>query len=152
MQEWQRVGVRQAKRLRQRMTEVETRLWYHVRAKRFDGVKFRRQHPIEGYIVDFVCLKKRVVIELDGGQHCENVHDAQRDAVLHSLGFTVLRFWNHEVMENIDGVLCVIAQHVGAYHPLPIPPPEGGGDAQAVSAAFPSPVRERGWGRGRNVH
>jgi very-short-patch-repair endonuclease len=123
MQERQKVGVQQAKRLRQQMTDVETKLWYHLRAKRFDGVKFRRQHPIEGYIVDFVCLKKRVVIELDGGQHCDNARDVQRDAVLQAQGFTVLRFWNHEVIENIDGVLHVIAQHVDAYAPPPYPSP-----------------------------
>ncbi len=70
-----------------------------------EGLKFRRQQPIGSYIVDFVCFSKMLVIEVDGGQHAENEKDKQRDAWLRGEGFKVLRFWNNEVLQNIEGVL-----------------------------------------------
>lgn len=91
------------------MTEVERRLWYALRARRIDGFKFRRQRPIGPYIVDFVCLERGLVVELDGGQHAERVeYDGRRDSYLNRAGYAVLRFWNHEVSENIDGVMQAI--------------------------------------------
>lgn len=84
-------------------------LWSRLRNSQVDGVKFRRQQPIETYIVDFVSFEKKIVVELDGSQHTENEeYDAQRDACLRKNGFKVLRFWNNDVIENIDGVLEVI--------------------------------------------
>jgi len=95
-----------AKALRSNQTEVEKRLWYHLRAHRFMGLKFRRQKPMGRYIVDFVCVERRLIIELDGGQHAEQVrYDQQRDAWLCSQGYTVLRFWNNDVMQQLEGVL-----------------------------------------------
>lgn len=77
--------------------------------KQLEGLKFRRQQPIDKYIVDFVCFEKCIIIEVDGGQHAtESSHDRERDAYLQQYGFKILRFWNNEVMQNIDGVLEVI--------------------------------------------
>ena len=95
-----------AKTLRTQQTDAEQRLWYHLRAHRFMDVKFKRQKPLGRYIVDFVCLELRLIIEVDGGQHAEQVeYDQRRDAWLRSEGYTVLRFWNNEVMQQLDGVL-----------------------------------------------
>lgn len=95
-----------AKALRSNQTEAEQRLWYHLRAHRFMGLKFKRQKPVGRYIVDFVCLEHRLIIELDGGQHAEQVvYDQHRDAWLRSQGYTVLRFWNNDVMQQLEGVL-----------------------------------------------
>jgi very-short-patch-repair endonuclease len=76
------------------MTDAERRLWYRLRAHRFDGYKFKRQVPIGGYIADFACLSRKLVIEVDGGQHSDNAQDAVRDSDLRRAGFVVLRFWN----------------------------------------------------------
>ena len=101
-----------ARDLRHNSTDAERLLWRHLRNSQLEGVKFRRQQPIEAYIVDFVSLDKRLVIELDGGQHAENVeYDKQRDACLRSNGFVVLRFWNNDVIKNSEGVLEVIRLH-----------------------------------------
>jgi very-short-patch-repair endonuclease len=88
---------------------VEAILWSRLRAKQVEGVKFRRQQPIENFIVDFVSFEKRIVVELDGGQHAENRDkDMRRDRFFEENGFVVLRFWNNDVIENLDGVLEVI--------------------------------------------
>ena len=101
-----------AKRLRNNPTEAEKFLWQRLKSSQLEGVKFRRQEPIEGFIVDFVSFDKKIVIELDGGQHAENVEDDQRrDRCLMANGFKVLRFWNHEVFQNLEGVLEVIRKH-----------------------------------------
>jgi very-short-patch-repair endonuclease len=95
-----------AKALRRNATDAERILWQHLRAKHMEGVKFRRQQPIEGYIVDFVSFKKRLIIELDGGQHAtDKQKDHVRDTCLIRNGFKVLRFWNNDVMKNLEGVL-----------------------------------------------
>jgi very-short-patch-repair endonuclease len=95
-----------AKDLRKNSTLAEGILWRNIRAKKFEGIKFRRQQPIENFIVDFVSFEKRVIIELDGSQHAEDTSkDIERDMVLESNGYTVLRFWNNEIFENLDGVL-----------------------------------------------
>ena len=100
-----------AKDLRKRSTDAERLLWRHLRAKRLGGLKFRRQQCIGDYIVDFVCLEKRIVIELDGGQHADNREkDKVRDSWLEKHGFLVLRFWNNEVLTNTQGVLHVILE------------------------------------------
>jgi very-short-patch-repair endonuclease len=100
-----------ARRLRRTSTDAENALWRHLRAKKLEGLKFRRQHPIGSHIVDFVCLDRRVVIELDGGQHAEQEHaekDRARDQWLPEEGYAVLRFWDFQVFENTEGVLEVI--------------------------------------------
>jgi very-short-patch-repair endonuclease len=93
-----------------------------------EGVKFRRQEPIEGFIVDFVSYEKRIVIELDGGQHAKSKErDEQRDRCLAIQGFKVLRFWDNEVFENLQGVLEVIRRHCREERPPtdPLPSREG---------------------------
>jgi len=100
-----------ARELRNNATDVELLLWRRLRNSQVEGVKFRRQQPIESYIVDFVSFDKKIIVELDGGQHAENTgYDKQRDNCLSANGFTVLRFWNNDVLENIEGVLEVIRQ------------------------------------------
>ncbi len=97
-----------ARRLRKTMTPQEVKLWVHLRALKDQGLHFRRQVPREGFIVDFACLKSRLVIEIDGAQHGEDGHlhrDTERDAKLAAAGFKVLRFWNNEVNENLNGVV-----------------------------------------------
>ena len=98
-----------AKSLRQNMSEAETRLWHHLRAGRLNGYKFRRQQPMGNYIVDFVCVTPKLIIEADGGQHAEQAeYDQARSLYLNGLGFTVLRFWNDEILRQSDEVLAEI--------------------------------------------
>ncbi|MCE3231015.1 MAG: putative restriction endonuclease-like [Alphaproteobacteria bacterium] len=97
------------KNLRSSQTNAEYLLWYYLRNRNFQGFKFRRQHILQGYIVDFVCLQGKLIIEVDGGQHSEKQdYDDYRTQKLQKDGFQVLRFWNHEVLTNIEGVLEVI--------------------------------------------
>jgi very-short-patch-repair endonuclease len=86
------------------MTDAEFKLWCRISNKQL-GVKFRRQYPVDNYIVDFICLEKRLIVEVDGGQHAESVNDKSRDEYLKSQGFRILRFWNNEVLSNTEGVL-----------------------------------------------
>ncbi|WP_244261870.1 endonuclease domain-containing protein [Actinobacillus ureae] len=98
-----------AKNLRSNMTETEWTLWYHLRAKCFCGVKFYRQKIVGNYIADFLSLNPKLIIELDGSQHAEQMeYDRIRTAYLEEQNFTVIRFWNYEVLRNIDMVLDVI--------------------------------------------
>ncbi|HEY0223172.1 MAG TPA: endonuclease domain-containing protein [Pseudolabrys sp.] len=108
------------------MTDAESRLWYALRAHRLDGLSFRRQTPIGRYIVDFVCLDLRLIIELDGGQHTESKKDEVRDRWLKSKGYRVLRFWNSDVLKNRNAVLETILDAASKATPLPNPPPQGG--------------------------
>src|SRR5215471_15223443 len=98
-----------SRRLRQNATFAEQLLWYRLRSRSLFGTKFVRQEPIGPYIVDFVCREYRVIIEVDGGQHAENESDMVRDRWLRDRGYSVLRFWNNDVIQNIDGVLEAIA-------------------------------------------
>ena len=99
------------RRLHREQTEAESLLWQQLGANRFGGTKFRRQHPIGNHIVDFCYLRHRLVIEIDGGQHAEEVEkDAARTARLEAHGFRVIRFWNNEVLRNLEGVLTSIAE------------------------------------------
>ena len=103
--------------MRANPTPAERRLWIMLRDRRMPSVKFRRQHVIAPYIVDFACLERSVIIEADGGQHSENTSDPRRDAYLHRLGFRVLRFWNNEVLENSAGVFELIHAELHTPHP-----------------------------------
>jgi len=94
-----------ARHLRTNPTDAEKRLWHHLRAHRLDGHKFKRQAPVGNAIADFLCDTSRLVIELDGGQHAQSEKDAARTAILEANGYTVLRFWNHDVLQNTEGVL-----------------------------------------------
>ncbi len=98
------------------MTDAERHLWTAVRNRTL-GPKFRRQVPIGPFIVDFAAISERLIVEIDGGQHAESQTDPARDAYLKSQGFQVLRFWNHEVLANLEGVLTVI--RAALVHPSP---------------------------------
>jgi very-short-patch-repair endonuclease len=100
--------VRVARRLRANQTDAETVLWNRIRNRQIDGHKFVRQVPIGGYICDFVCREKLLIVEADGGQHNESAADVIRDRRLAEDGYRVLRFWNNDVLGNIDGVLATI--------------------------------------------
>jgi very-short-patch-repair endonuclease len=114
-----------AKSMRSAPTDAEHRLWQILRAKRLAGHKFKRQLPIDHYIVDFACLRQRLIVEADGGQHAGNKADARRDAYLRSQGFRVLRFWNDDIFNNEEGVLTSILDALE--RPLsPTPPPQRG--------------------------
>jgi len=99
------------------MTEAEKRLWYWLRAHRFQDVAFRRQTPIGRFIVDFVSHECRLIIEIDGGQYNENKADAFRDQWLYSKGYRVLRFWNSDILKNRDAVLEQIADAISLAQP-----------------------------------
>jgi very-short-patch-repair endonuclease len=108
--------------LRQRPTDAERRLWYRLRSLRAVGIIFRRQRPIGRYIVDFICLERRIVIEVDGGQHSDCIDDRLRDIWLSQHGYTVLRFWNTEVLKQSEAVLQKIVQSVSEVPPAVIRP------------------------------
>ena len=115
-----------ARQLRKNLTDAERVLWRKLRFWQIDGCKFRRQQPLGRYIVDFVCLEKRLVVEVDGGQHAEDTnYDTDRDAWLRNQSFTVLRFWNHDVLKNIEGVMNVIVEKLQST-PFLHPSPQGG--------------------------
>ena len=112
------VGTSTAQRLRKNRTDAEIRLWQHLRRRQLDGSRFRQQVPLGPYVVDFLCVKSRLMIELDGGQHAMNAEaDKKRTAWLESRGFRVLRFWNNDVFKNIDGVLATILKEREASPP-----------------------------------
>jgi very-short-patch-repair endonuclease len=102
-----------ARLLRRQQTDAERKLWQNLRSKQFEALKFRRQQPMGIYIVDFVSFEKKLIIELDGGQHNEKEameKDNERTKWLEGKGYRVLRFWNNEVLTNIEGVLEKISE------------------------------------------
>jgi very-short-patch-repair endonuclease len=121
-----------ARHLRSKQTDTEKLLWSRLRAHRLLGLKFRRQQPIGAYVVDFLCPEKKLIVELDGGQHQDRTdYDQGRDDWLQSEGYVVLRYWNNDVMTNVQGVLEDISRVAGVVaeaSPSPQPlPPQGGG-------------------------
>ncbi len=117
-----------AKEMRSDATDAERVLWRNLRAHRLAASKFRRQQPIGPYIVDFVCLYAGLIIEVDGGQHLQSVRDAERDASLRRQGFTVLRFWNNDVLQRTESVLEEILRHL----PLSPGPSPARGEGSSV--------------------
>jgi very-short-patch-repair endonuclease len=102
-----------AKQLHRHMTPAEVKLWARLRAHRLEGIHFRNQHAIGNYVVDFCAPRRKLIIELDGSQHLEQeAYDNERTAYLQSKGYTVLRFWNNAVMNDIDGVILAIMQAI----------------------------------------
>ena len=93
------------------MTDAERKLWFRIRNNQL-GVKFRRQQPIGNYIADFICFEKKLVIEIDGGEHLENKRDEARDKWFRKQRFQILRFWNNEVLANLEGVLKIIKEKI----------------------------------------
>jgi very-short-patch-repair endonuclease len=120
-----------AKAMRKEPTPAELKFWYAVRDRRLDGLKFRRQVPIGPYIADFLCPDHGIIIELDGGQHAEQMSDDEaRDRYLVSQGYLVLRFWNHEVLTSMDGVIdkifSVLRERGWTSSPSPLSPAKAG--------------------------
>ena len=114
------------KPLRQTQTDAERRLWRRLRNRSVAGCKFRRQHPVGPYICDFVCIDRQLVIEVDGGQHAIQIEkDEARTTYLESKGFTVMRFWNHEVLTETAAVLERIFNLISTDSPHPVPLPKG---------------------------
>ena len=108
-------NLKNAKEMRSNMTPAETKMWRILRGKRFQDLKFKRQVLIGNYIVDFLCENKKIIIEIDGGQHNKELNiqsDKNRTRYLENNGYKVLRFWNDDVMKNIDGVMEVIFREV----------------------------------------
>jgi len=121
---------RMPQQLRNGSTDAERALWRRLKGRQIEDCKFRRQHPFGDYILDFVCLERMVVIELDGSQHADAVgYDARRTRLLEDAGFVVLRFWNNDVFGNMDGVLEMIHRQLVA-RATPSPPNSPGPQAQ----------------------
>ena len=100
--------------MRREMTDAERKLWFLLRDRRLEGAKFRRQAPVGPYIADFVCLKRKVIVEADGGQHMENLRDAARDQWLAREGYKVVRYSNIDILKNPEGVLMDLWSHIEA--------------------------------------
>ena len=119
--------------LRNNMTDAEIRLWQRLRSRQLAGCKFRRQHPYMDFVLDFVCLERCLIVEVDGGQHLENERDQERDKRLREAGFQILRFWNNQVLQETDAVVDAIwaalqnKRTLVLPHPHPNPPLEGEG-------------------------
>ena len=129
-----------AKWMRSNPTEAERRIWSILRAKRFAGYKFKRQEVIEPYIVDYVCFATRTVVEADGSQHADSQYDLERDASLGGQGFSVIRFWNNEILAHTEVVANAIWHALHSPHP-PLPP-------TASRRAPPSPAGGEGFMNG----
>lgn len=108
-----------ARELRREMTLAERKLWQVLKARGLDGHRFRRQHPLGPYIADFACLEAGIVIEVDGGQHHDSEQDGRRDRYMQGIGFRVLRFWNNDVLANLEGTCAVIGQALAERCPHP---------------------------------
>jgi very-short-patch-repair endonuclease len=120
-----RLNVPVARKLRRASTDAELRLWRHLRNRNFAGLRFARQVPIGPYVADFVCRARKLVIELDGGQHAEQANDdAKRTAELEALGYRILRFWNNDVLTNTDSVLEAIRLDLKLEPSAPPPHPD----------------------------
>ena len=98
-----------ARRLRTNATDAERLLWRYLSRRQAAGAKFSRQMPVGPFVCDFLCRERLLVVEVDGGQHCDNVKDIRRTAYLENEGYRVLRFWNHDVLENVEGVVQAIS-------------------------------------------
>jgi very-short-patch-repair endonuclease len=122
-----------AKRLRRDLTDAERKLWGILRNSQIEGAKFRRQQPIGPFVADFVCQDRRLVVEADGGQHQVSAADDRRTAFLKQAGYRMLRFWNGDILENIDGVAASIAIALTTPHPA------------RASRESPSPSRGEGF-------
>ena len=127
--------------LRCEMTDAEKLLWRHLRMKQFEGYKFRRQHPLGKYIVDFVCLEAALILEVDGGQHADNSgSDEARTQWLEGKGYRVMRFWNNEVLGNIEGVKLAIWNFLKGVEALHA----AGGESKFLPPPLPSPCKGEG--------
>ncbi|MFG1425588.1 endonuclease domain-containing protein [Roseixanthobacter glucoisosaccharinicivorans] len=144
-----------ARDLRVNSTDAEQRLWFELRAHRLNGLRFRRQHPLAGYVADFACLSARLIVEVDGGQHYQDAgrtRDARRDGVFIAKGYRVLRFSNLDVLKNLPGVLESIVASASAAVPPPQPSPASGrGGASAGVKLSPACGGGAGAGKGTDL-
>jgi very-short-patch-repair endonuclease len=127
--------------LRKSQTDAELKLWQALRDRRLANIKFSRQIPIDRFVVDFICRSAKLIVEVDGGQHDFNARkDLVRTRTLEALGYRVIRFWNNEVLENLDGVLITILQTLGVNPAAPSPRDSGeraGGEGHSKEEAEP---------------
>ena len=114
-----KIKMPRARALRSNQTDAEKKLWWRLRNRQIADAKFIRQEPIGPYIVDFICREQRLIIEVDGGQHADSPTDRVRDAWLNSHNYRVMRFWNNDVLKNIDGVLQTISAALDRESPSP---------------------------------
>jgi len=149
------LGVVRARKLRRDEPDAEHKLWNALRDRRFHDLKFVRQVPIGGYIADFVCRERMLIVEADGGQHAERSGDAVRTAFLNRRGYAVLRFWNNDILQNLQGCLtaldAVLRDNPSAglrYAPATLSHLAGEGKSVATPSSFPSPVSWREWSAG----
>ncbi|MDP3090047.1 MAG: N-6 DNA methylase [Nitrospira sp.] len=144
-----------ARTLRQERTDAEALMWQLLRDRQIAGYKFRRQHPLEPYVLDFYCHELKLAVEVDGGQHNElagRAHDARRESFLVKTGIRTLRFWNNQVLAETEAVLEAVYQAVvesQAAGPSPCPLPKGEGDPHSVTESGPLPLGE---GRGEGIY
>ncbi|WP_306797026.1 endonuclease domain-containing protein [Mesorhizobium sp. GbtcB19] len=101
-----------ARSMRREPTEAEDRLWHELRGRRLDSIKFKRQVPVGRFVADFLCAEARLIVEIDGSQHAESRRDKERDAELKARGFRVLRFWNDDILKELDAVCDTIIAYV----------------------------------------
>ena len=121
-----------ARALRRNMTDAERLLWRSIRDRQMGGWKFRRQHPIRPFIVDFVCVERKLIIEVDGGQHANKVQeDASRSGYLRNKGYRLLRFWNNQVLKETEAVLDMIFAALDDDTPSPRPSPPNLGERES---------------------
>ena len=106
-----------ARAMRNQPTDAEATLWARLRGRQLAGLRFRRQHPLAGYITDFICLEARLIIEVDGSQHADSTRDRNRDEALADLGYCVLRFWNEDILKNAGGVCETILEAIRKSEP-----------------------------------
>ena len=136
-----------AKQLRRNSTDAERKLWSYMRNRQLQSWKFRRQLPIGRFIVDFACTELRIIVEIDGGQHSEQIiYDLNRTKILQSKGYRVVRYWNNEVLENIEGVLEALT--------LTLSQRERelkNSSSQREESPTPSPLRGEGRGEGKGI-
>jgi len=142
-----------ARALRRRATIAETLLWSRLRNRGLHGAKFRRQVPVGPFVADFLCAEAKFVVEVDGGQHAQSETDAARDAWLGANGYAVARYWNNDVLGNIEGVLEDIAARLADRGAQPLTPtlsPKGRGSSAhlAQPAQISPPLPRGGEGRG----
>ncbi len=136
-----RGALKRARGLRKLQSDAEQKLWLALRDRRLHGIKFSRQVPIDRFIADFVCRSAKLIIEVDGGQHDQNAaKDAERTDILSALGYRVVRFWNNDVLSNLDGVMLTILQELGIDPEAPSPRDSGeraGGEGRAKKEGKP---------------
>lgn len=123
-------GKRNARGLRKSKTDAERKIWQLLRSRNLNDAKFRRQHPLGPYIVDFICINEKLIIEVDGSQHQQQQsYDAQRTTFLEQAGYRVIRFWDNDVLLQTENVMQAIYDRLVAPHPNPLPTKVGRGNS-----------------------